>query len=80
MAGELVVKALIEDADLFNFLHGVDKSKLRKGNKIVVNWLQTSHNMQKKLRITFHTGKFKLGQFEKGSRRETEEDNRQKAL
>ncbi len=59
-----------------NFLNGIDKSKLRNGNNIVINFLANSHNMRKKLKIIFHAIKYKLGQFEKGTCKETEEENR----
>lgn len=57
-------------------MRGIERSNLIKGNNIVVDWLCTSFNLQKKLRIIFHGIKYKLGQFEKNTRVETEEDNK----
>jgi len=76
MQGKMVVKELIDSTDLYKFLRGIERSNLIKGNNIVIDWLCSSYNMQKKLRIIFHGMKYKLGQFEKNARVETEEDNK----
>lgn len=61
MRDELVVKELVESCDLDNFLNGVNKSEIRKGNNLVIEWLSKSSNILKKLRFIFHGHKFKLG-------------------
>ena len=49
-------------------------------NNIVVSWLLSSMNIQKKLRIFFHGTKFRLDQIKKGARKETSTDNRHTVL
>ena len=70
------IKEMISSTDARNFLDGVLYSKLRVGNGLVVKWLHTSFNLRKKLKVIFHAVKYKMGQFEKGTRKETETDNK----
>ena len=62
------------------YVQGIEKSNLKKGNNIIVRWLQSSTNLKKKLRIVFHETKFILTQFDKGSRKETSDANRQTVI
>ena len=67
---------MISSTDVRNFVDGVQYSKLRVGNGIVVKWLHTSFNLRKKLKAIFHAVKYKMGQIDKGTRKETETDNK----
>ena len=67
---------MIDSTDLANFLYAIEKSKIRAGNNIVIRWLRSSYNIKKKLKMSFHGIKYKIGQFEKGTRKETSFDNR----
>lgn len=60
MKGQLTVKQMISLRDISNFLQGIEKSNLKKGNNVVVRWLQSSNNLKKKIKIVFHDAKFIL--------------------
>ena len=49
---------MISARDIMLYIQGIEKSNLKKGNNIVVRWLQSSNNLKKKLRIVFHDAKF----------------------
>ena len=61
MQGQMNVKELIDQTDLINFLYGIERSKLRNGNLIIVDWLATSFNIKNKMKKIFHGAKYKLG-------------------